>query len=273
MSKENGKETIISVNSTDVVIVTLGSPNPGTRSGTNAEPPHYNPPEDDSSDGDWSLWFHLAQKHAKFGNPSNFKSNPVETMLVTFTITFKDSQFLKLYEELTKDVPGTGALVSLPQSNWLLSISVPHQPISPNQSSTTHVICGYGQHPERKGNFIEKPMAACSGEEITKELLGHLGFSAEMILPKSIAIPCSMPLATSALQPRSPNDRPEVIPAGTANVAFIGQFAEVPHDTTLSMDYSVRGALMAVHSLMGIRKSVPKVKGNLLVDIMDLLAE
>ena len=39
--------------------------------------------------------------------------------------------------------------------------------------------------------------------------------------------------------PRKPGDRPEVIPDGAVNFAFLGQFAEVPHDCVFTVEYSV----------------------------------
>ena len=69
-------------------------------------------------------------------------------------------------------------------------------------------------------------------------------------------IPCRMPYADAALAPRKYTDRPKVIPAGSGNFAMIGQFAEIPEDTAFTEEYSVRGARMAVYSLMDVRRKV-----------------
>jgi oleate hydratase len=267
------EEQIVKVNPNDLTIVTIGSPNSGSQIGTNSDPPPHPSDPGDFTYSDWSLWLRLSQKSTKFGAPLNFNSHTPESTLVTFTVTLRYSEFMLLYRALTHDVPGSGALLSFPDSNWLLSISVPHQPVFPTQLSHTHVIWGYGLHPEKIGNVINKPMTKCAGKEIMRELLSHLNFPVESLLPKSTTIPCLLPLGTSTLLPRHGNNRPEVIPVNTTNIALIGQFTEIPHDTTFSMEYSVRSAQMAVYTLMGLQKSVPKTKRNLLVDVWDLLAE
>jgi oleate hydratase len=76
------------------------------------------------------------------------------------------------------------------------------------------------------------------------EVLGHLGIAAEAagILGTCICIPCLMPFITSQFLPRGAGDRPAVLPAGTHNLAFIGQFCEVPDDVVFTVEYSVRSA-------------------------------
>ena len=38
-------------------------------------------------------------------------------------------------------------------------------------------------------------------------------------------------------------------------MAFVGQFVEIPEDVVFTVEYSVRGAQMAVFKLMGLKKS------------------
>ncbi|KAJ6028708.1 hypothetical protein N7540_004284 [Penicillium herquei] len=271
--RDHDQEKRVEIKPTDLTVVTLGSPNSGAQVGANFEPPPRISDPDDVTYGDWSLWFHLAQKSPKFGSPLNFNSNTPLSTVVSFTTTLYDPHFMHLYRVLTHDITGSGTLVSFPDSNWLLSISVPHQPVFSNQPKHINVIWGYGLHPEKLGNEVNKPMTRCTGEEIMTELLSHLNFPVESILPKSNTIPCLLPLATSAILPRHLKDRPEVIPTNTTNIALVGQFAEIPRDTTCSIEYSVRGAQIAVQKLMGLQKPVPKVKTNILVDVFDLLSE
>jgi oleate hydratase len=271
--RENEEERIVNLNPNDFAIVTVGSPHSSHQVGNNLDPPPQPSVPNDFSYEDWSLWIHLAQKSTKFGVPLNFNSHPQESTLVTFTVTLHDSEFMRLYRVMTHDVPGSGALLSFPDSNWLLSISVPHQPVCSNQPPNTHIIWGYGLQPERIGNFVDKPMTKCAGREIMVELLSHLDFPIKSLLPESITIPCLFPLGTSALLPRYPKNRPEVIPPKTTNIALVGIFAEIPHDTTFNLEYIVRGAQTAVYQLMGLPKSPPKTKRNLLLDVFDLLVE
>lgn len=264
-------EELIEVNQADIVMVTLGSTNSGLQLGTNLEPPHLSPEPENFIDGSWSLWLKLSQKSHKFGDPLNFNSHVSQSRLETFTTTLRSPQFVQYYEKLTHDTPGSAALLSLADSNWSLSISVPHQPICSNQPPDVHVIWGYGLNPEKNGNFVTKSMFQCTGKEIMTELLSHLNFPVESLLQTANTIPLLMPLATSPLLPRVHRDRPEVIPPQTTNLALVGQFAEIPDDTTFSMEYSVRGAQTAVYKLMGLTKKPPKVRRNLLLNVFDLL--
>ena len=71
-----------------------------------------------------------------------------------------------------------------------------------------------------------------------------------------------MPFITSQFMPRVKGDRPLVEPVGTTNIAFIGQFCEIPDDVVFTVEYSVRSAQTAVYSLLGIDKEVsPIYKG------------
>ena len=49
-----------------------------------------------------------------------------------------------------------------------------------------------------------------------------------------------MPYITAFFMPRTRGDRPDVVPEGCVNFAFIGQFAETARDTIFTTEYSVR---------------------------------
>ena len=108
---------------------------------------------------------------------------------------------------------------------------------------------------------MKKPMAACTGREIMTEILGHLGVSdeASRILETSICIPCMMPFITSQFLPRVKGDRPEVVPEGSRNLAFMGQFCELPDDVVFTVEYSIRSAQTAVYRLLGLKREPPAV--------------
>jgi oleate hydratase len=59
--------------------------------------------------------------------------------------------------------------------------------------------------------------------------------------------------------PRVRGDRPDVVPVGAKNFAFIGQFCELPDDVVFTVEYSIRSALTAVYALLDINKEVPPV--------------
>ncbi len=70
--------------------------------------------------------------------------------------------------------------------------------------------------------------------------------------------------------PRTNVDRPDFIPDGCVNCAFLGQFADTPRDTVFTTEYSVRTAMEAVYGLLGVDRGVPEVWGSV-YDIRDLL--
>ena len=121
---------------------------------------------------------------------------------------------------------------------------------------------------------MKKPMKECTGKEITEEWLYHLGVPEEQIPElaerSAVCVPTLMPYITAFFMPRTIGDRPDVIPDGCVNFAFLGQFAETPRDTVFTTEYSVRTAMEAVYGLLGIDRGVPEVWGSV-YDIRCLL--
>ena len=152
-------------------------------------------------------------------------------------------------------------MVTLADSNWFMSVVLAHQPHFINQPENIFVFWGYALAPDRIGDFVKKPMSECSGKEILIELFQHLelGNKAQPIIDAAICIPCMMPFITSQFMPRIKGDRPDVVPLGAKNFAFIGQFCEIPDDVVFTVEYSVRSAQMAVYALLGIDKPIPPV--------------
>ena len=79
-----------------------------------------------------------------------------------------------------------------------------------------------------------------------------------------------MPYITAFFMPRAAGDRPDVVPEGAVNFAFIGQFAETPRDTIFTTEYSMRTGMEAVYTLCNVDRGVPEVWGSAF-DIRDLL--
>ena len=176
----------------------------------------------------------------------------------SFTVTLHDAPFFALMEQFSGNEAGTGGLVTFPDSNWLMSIVLAHQPHFANQPADVQVFWGYGLFPDRIGNFVAKAMDDCTGAEVLQELRGHLRLDPES-LQGANCIPCRMPYITSMFMPRAPGDRPLPVPVNTRNFAFISQFVEIPLDTVFTVEYSVRAAQMAVYQLLGVQRAVPAV--------------
>ena len=86
-----------------------------------------------------------------------------------------------------------------------------------------------------------------------------------------MTVPVMMPYVTSFFLPRRAGDRPDVVPDGAVNFAFIGQFAETTRDTIFTTEYSVRTGMEAAYQLLGIERGVSEVF-NSTYDVRKLLA-
>lgn len=53
-------------------------------------------------------------------------------------------------------------------------------------------------------------------------------------------------------------DRPQVIPKGAENFAFLSQFVEISEDTGFTVEYSAHGAMRAVYEMFGFEKEIPQ---------------
>jgi oleate hydratase len=77
------------------------------------------------------------------------------------------------------------------------------------------------------------------------------------ILDTSTCIPCMLPYCISQFLSRAKGDRPAVVPAGSKNFAFLGQFVEIPHGIVFTTEYSVLGAIHAVKKFVKPSLVVP----------------
>lgn len=205
------------------------------------------------------LWSKVAAKKSGLGNPYPFFGNVHETNWESFTVTCRGNKLLKRIEEFSGNVPGSGALMTFKDSNWLMSIVVAAQPHFINQPMDQTIFWGYGLYTDREGDYVKKPMKDCTGEELLTELLHqlHMEDQLEELMPDVVnVIPCMMPYVDAQFQPRKMSDRPKVVPDGSTNFAMVSQFVEIPEDMVFTEEYSVRAARIAVYSLMGVDKKI-----------------
>jgi len=251
-----GKQREITVHNTDLVFVTNGSMTEGYSLGSMTSAPRLG-----SKGASFTLWENIVRKQPDLGTPSVFSDHIDKSLWESFTVTCKDPIFFDLMEKFSGNSYGTGALVTFKDSNWFMSIVLAYQPHFINQPENIKVFWGYSLFPNNIGNYIPKKMSECTGEEILIELCSHLRFHKHIpvILKTSNCIPCMMPFITSQFMPRVRTDRPEVIPKGSTNLAFLGQFAEIPDDVVFTVEYSVRSAQMAVYSLLKLNKEVTPI--------------
>ena len=168
----------------------------------------------------------------------------------------------------------TGGIVSCKDSAWLLSWTINRQPQFRAQKPEECVVWVYGLFFDRPGDFVKKPMKDCTGKEICMEWLYHIGVPLdhieELASTSANTVPVMMPYITSFFMPRCAGDRPDVVPNGAVNFAFLGQFAETARDTIFTTEYSMRTGMEAVYTLLDIDRGVPEVWGSVF-DIRDLL--
>ena len=115
-------------------------------------------------------------------------------------------------------------------------------------------------------NYIKKPMSAATGKEILTELIKQLGFDdiLEHALQTTDVTTAMMPYASALFACRKPGDRPQVIPQGSQNFAFLGQFVEIEDDVVFTVEYSVRGAMLAIYEFFGVAREIPDIYNGLL---------
>jgi len=254
ISLKNSKKYKIDVDKKDLVFVTNGSMTADMSMGSNTKPPRPKTKKTNS----WDLWKNISKKSEDLGNPAVFCNSINKSKWESFTVTFDNSKFFKLLEKFTGNKAGTGGAHTLKSSSWLMTIGVPHQPYFTNQPKNTFVCWGYGLLPDNRGNYVKKKMSDCSGKEILEELCGHLGFTkdTQAILKSAICIPVFMPYITSQFMPREKTDRPLVVPKGSKNLAFIGQYVEIPNEIVFTVECSVRSAKIAVKKLLKLNSKI-----------------
>ena len=230
--------------------------------------------------GTFDLWRKIAKQDAAFGHPDKFCTDPEDSCWVSATVNTLDGKILPYIQNICKRDPlsgkvVTGGIVTAKDSNWLLSWTINRQPQYRNQPNGQVLVWLYGMFSDRPGDYIKKAMRDCTGMEICEEWLYHMGVPEDQIedLARNSAntIPVMMPFASAYFQPREAGDRPNVIPKGSVNFAFIGNFAETPRDTVFTTEYSIRTAMEAVYTLLNVDRGVPEVWGSV-YDVRDLLA-
>ena len=253
-----GEATQVAVGPDDYVLLTLGSMTEASSLGGMDQVPALKGKGDG---GAWTLWETIAKGRPAFGRPQVFADHIDESKWMSFTVTLHEPTLLRIVRDLTGNAPGEGGLVTFPESSWLASIVIPHQPHFIGQPKDVSVFWGDGLSVDKSGDFVKKPMSACTGREILTEVLGHLRVEAETarILETSVCIPCMMPFITSQFLRRERGDRPQVVPDGSKNLAFTGQFCELPDDVVFTVEYSVRSAQAAVYALLGLKREPPAV--------------
>lgn len=245
-------ERVIGLNPKDVCILTNGCMTDSATVGDMQTPAKISLNKPVSGE----LWAKIAKKKRGLGNPEPFFGNKDQTNWESFTVTCKGNKFLNLIEKFSTNIPGSGALMTFKDSNWLMSIVVAAQPHFKNQPIDTTIFWGYSLYTDKIGNFVNKSMRDCTGEEMLIELLYHLHMDErqkEIMETVINVIPCMMPYIDAQFQPRKMSDRPSVVPKDSTNFAMISQFVEISEDMVFTEEYSVRAARTAIYTLFDVK--------------------
>ena len=278
ITEQDGKEVKIPIGKDDFVIVTTGSMTEDTFYGDNKNAPIIG--IDNSNSGQSAgckLWKNLAAKSAIFGKPEKFCSNIEKSAWESATLTCKPSALVEKLKEYSVNDPYsgktvTGGIITITDSDWLMSFTCNRQPHFPGQPDDVLVLWVYALFMDKEGNYIKKPMPQCTGDEILAELCHHLGIIDQLddVIKNTIVRTTFMPYITSMFMPRAKGDRPRVVPEGCKNLGLIGQFVETNNDVVFTMESSVRTARIAVYELLNLNKQVPDIN-PLQYDIRHLL--
>lgn len=274
---KDGEESSIDLTENDLVFITNGGCVENSSMGSQNTPAVMN--TEIKAGGGWDLWRKIAEQDSSFGNPDKFCYDPELTNWMSATVTTLDDRIPPYVQKICKRDPFcgkvvTGGIVTVKDSNWLLSWTFNRQPQFRSQPKGQLVGWIYGLFSNVPGNYVKKPMRDCTGKEICMEWLYHLGVPENQIeeLAENSAntIPVMMPYIDAFFMPRNGTDRPKVVPNQAVNFAFLGQFAETERDTIFTTEYSIRTAMVAVYTLLNVDRGVPKVWGST-YDIRDLL--
>ena len=251
---KDGKEQTIDLIEDDLVFITNGCCTDTSCYGDQTHAPDLSGIHNGCGES-WDMWKAIAAqaRHGEYGNPDAFCSDVEATNWMSATVATADEDSV---------------------DHWYLSWTINRQPQFKSQDKNTVLVWVYGLHTDCEGNYVKKPMRECTGEEICREWLYHIGIPEDRIEELATnacnTTTCYMPYINAFFQPRKESDRPKVVPDGAVNFAFIGQFAETPRDTIFTTEYSMRTGMESVYTLLDIDRGVPEVWGSK-YDVRELL--
>ena len=277
---QNGEEHSIDLVADDLVFITNGCCTDTSCYGDQTHKPDLSNIVNGCGES-WDLWKNIAAQGNEYGNPLKFCGDVNATNWMSATIATSNDEIIDHIKNICKRDPRsgkvtTGGIVTVKDSvnNWYLSWTINRQPQFKAQDKNMILVWVYSLNTNKEGNYVKKAMKECTGEEVCKEWLYHIGIDEDKIdeLAKNECntTTCYMPYINAFFQPRKKEDRPLVVPHNAVNFAFIGQFAETPRDTIFTTEYSIRTGMEAVYTLLNVDRAVPEVWGST-YDVRELL--
>ena len=173
-----GKPESIDLTQDDLVFITNGGCVENSSLGDQSHPAPFN--KEIKEGGGWDMWRKIAAQDDAFGHPDKFCNNPEQSNWMSATVTTLDDRIPPYVQKICKRDPFsgkvvTGGIVTVTDSNWLMSWTFNRQPQFRTQPKGQLVGWIYGLFSDRPGNYIKKPMRDCTGKEICMEWLYHMG--------------------------------------------------------------------------------------------------
>ena len=274
--KVEGEKKTMDIDENVLVFFTAGSNVANLTLGKHHEVPKFDISMERS--GSWQTWINIARQDLDFGHPEKFLKDPMLTAWESATIaTLDNDKYPEIIEAITK-ITGrdprdskvtTGGIVTCRDSGWYQSWTINRQPHFREQDPKKEtIIWFYGFYGDRIGNYVKKRMYDCTGEEIAKEWLYHIGIPVDRIDDLAAnainCVPCMMPRVDTYFIPREQGDRPYVVPDGVKNFAFLGEHVEcgAGRETTFTTEMAIRTGMEAVYNLCHVERAVPEVYGS-----------
>ena len=279
---KDGQEQTLDLIEDDLVFITNGCCTDTSCYGDQTHAPDLSGIENGKGES-WDMWKNIAAQaeNGEYGNPDKFCSDVNATNWMSATVATANEEIIRhiinvCHRDPREGKVTTGGIVTVKDSteNWYLSWTINRQPQFKSQNKDTVLVWLYALNTDRPGNYVRKPMRECTGEEICREWLYHIGVPIDRIDTLARAAgnttTCFMPYINAFFQPRKESDRPRIVPEGAVNFAFIGQFAETPRDTIFTTEYSMRTGMESVYTLLNVDRGVPEVWGSK-YDVRELL--
>ena len=216
----------------DLLFITNGSCVANSSFGSQDEPAQFNAVLEKGTGFD--LWRRIARQDSAFGNPEKFIGDPEKSNWMSATVTTLDEKIVPYIESICRRDPFsggvvTGGIVTVKDSNWLLSWTFNRQPQFRAQPGDQ--LCGwiYGLFTDAPGNYVKKTQRMhrqgnMHGVAVPpgRSRIADRGARREQRQHGSV----HDALHHGILHAARRGDRPDVVPEGAVNFAFIGQFAE-----------------------------------------------
>ncbi len=180
---KDGKEQTIDLIEDDLVFITNGCCTDTSCYGDQTHAPDLSGVKNGCGES-WDMWKAIAAQaeHGEYGNPDNFCTDVDATNWMSATVATSNEEIIQHIMNICKRDPRagkvtTGGIVTVKDStdNWYLSWTINRQPQFKSQDKNMVLVWLYSLNTDTEGNYVKKAMRDCTGEEVCREWLYHIG--------------------------------------------------------------------------------------------------